>query len=61
MTQEDFPSTHRTTGTSEQLDRIEAKLDALIEALDTEDEEAANVITTMDGERLELPSGADTL
>lgn len=61
MTQEDFPLTRRTTGTSEQLDRIEAKLDALLEALDTEDEEAASVITTMDGERLELPGGADTL
>ena len=51
------------------LERIEAKVDLLasqmaqlLEALDQEeDEEAATVITTMDGERLELPSGADTL
>ena len=61
MTQEDFPSTPSIRGVAEQMRRIEAKLDALLEALDTEDEEAANVITTMDGERLELPSGADTL
>lgn len=61
MTQEGFPSTPSTRGIAEQMRRIEDKLDALLEALDTEDEEAANVITTMDGERLELPGGADTL
>lgn len=61
MTQEDFPSTPSIRGIAEQMRRIESKLDALLEALDTEDEKAANVITTMDGERLELPSGDDFL
>ena len=61
MTQEDFPSTPSIRGIAEQMRRIEYKLDALLEALDTEEDEAGNVITTMDGERLEMPGGADTL
>ena len=48
-------------GLFEQLGRIEAKLDALLDALDQEEDDATAVIMTMDGERLELPTGADHL
>ena len=51
----------QTDGLFSRLERIEAKLDALLEALDQEEDEATAVITTMDGERLELPTGADHL
>lgn len=63
MTQREGQSTPATTGTSEQLDRIEAKLDWLIEALsgDEEGDEAPQevVVRTMDGSVRRLPVGAD--
>lgn len=54
-------STPATTGTSEQLDRIEAKLDWLIESLsgDEEGDEAPPTVEvrTMDGYVRRLPVG----
>ena len=54
-------STPATTGTSEQLDRIEAKLDWLLEALsgDEEGDEAPQTVQvrTLDGGVTRLPVG----
>lgn len=61
MGRQDRSDAMQMAGLSEQLGRIEAKLDALLDALDQEEDEATAVITTMDGERLELPSGDDFL
>ena len=49
-----------TTGASEQLDRIERKLDALLDALAEdaqEDAEPRASITTMDGRTFDAPAG----
>ena len=56
-------STPATTGTSEQLDRIEAKLDWLLEALsgDEEGDEAPPTleVRSLDGGVTRLPVGDD--
>ena len=51
------PCIGMTEVSKEQLDRIEAKLDALLEALaDEGDQDEAVEIVTMDGERVTLPA-----
>lgn len=59
MTQTDSPTTPAIIGTSEQLDRIEAKLDWLIEALsgDEEGDEAPPTVEvrSLDGDVRRLP------
>ena len=61
MTQTDSPTTPAITGISEQLDRIEAKLDWLLEALsgDEEGDDAPPTVEvrTMDGDVRRLPVG----
>ena len=61
MTQKGGQSTPATTGTSEQLDRIEAKLDWLLEALsgDEEGDEAPPTVEvrSLDGGVTRLPVG----
>ena len=46
------PCIGMTDVSKEQLDRIEAKLDALLEALAEEEESETAEIVTMDGERM---------
>ena len=57
-------STPGTTGTDERLQRIEDKLDALLQALadegEVESDEAVEVVT-MDGRRHRVDSRSDTL
>ena len=46
---------------AKRLERIEAKLDVLIDALAQEDEPETVEVVTMDGERLSLPADMDHL
>lgn len=60
------PATQGTTGTDERLQRIEDKLDALLQALadegEEEDSDEAVEVVTMDGSRYRVPrSPAGTL
>lgn len=57
------PSTEMTEmDIAKRLERIEAKLDALIEALaDEEDQDEAVEVVTMDGQRAAVPAGGDWL
>ena len=61
---EGTPATQGTTGTDERLQRIEDKLDALLQALadegEVESDEAVEVVT-MDGRRHRVDSRSDTL
>lgn len=50
-----------TDVSKEQLDRIEAKLDALLEALAEEEEPETVEVVTMDGQRMAVPTGGDWL
>lgn len=50
------PCIGMTDVSKEQLDRIEAKLDALLEALAEEEEPETAEVVTMDGERVTLPA-----
>jgi hypothetical protein len=46
----------------ERLSRIEAKLDALLEALEGEETEVETVeVVTMDGQRMAVPTGGEWL
>lgn len=57
----DTPSTRTTHGADSQLDRIERKLDQLIEALAEEEPEEEVEAVTLDGQRHRLPRGAGHL
>lgn len=62
MAEQDRKAAMQTAGLSEQLDRIEAKLDALLEALaDEQDEPETAEVVTMDGDRVPIQSGGDWL
>lgn len=58
MAEQDRSAATQMAGLAEQVARIEAKLDALIEALaeDETDAETAEIVT-MDGQRMTLPTG----
>jgi|GEM_PF-4226213 len=62
MAEQDRSAATQMAGLAEQVARIEAKLDALIEALAEEDEgdETAEIVT-MDGQRMTLPTGGEWL
>ena len=58
----DGPSTVRTEmDIAKSLERIEAKLDVLIDSLAQEEEPETVEVVTMEGERLSLPADMDHL
>lgn len=62
MAEQDRSLATQMAGLSEQLDRIEAKLDALLEALaDEEAHDDALEVVTMDGQRMTLPANGEWL